>query len=415
MKLHRLFALLCAVILSAGLLAGCAGGPTVATVGGEAITVKELNMFANFILLQQQAGVTVSGIDDAESLKQVYADALDTAITYKVLMKKGIDRKFYPLSEEKRKEIDDQIAEYLEGELAALVEQYKQAGSTQAEADTKARKESYAAMEKSGLTRQNLTLILRYSAVAEMFYNEIVDAATVSDADLQAGYDRKVAEQKDQFAADPAAYEQAKAMEESYGSPAVLYKPEGFRYVKHILISFPEEVSTKIQEAQYGGDADAVKKLRNDSLPLIQAKADEVLQKVNSGSDFDALMAEYGQDPGMQADPEMTTGYMLGQSTGFVEEFKEAALKLGKVGDVTGLVASDYGYHIIKWVGNVPSGAVPLEDVKDALMEELLTEKQDEAWKLLIDGLKAEYKVQEFPDKFPMPSAAATVAPPAEG
>ncbi len=402
MKKHRLIALFCALLIVSSLFAGCSGGPTVAKVGGEAISVSELNMFANFLLLQDQSG-TVADIADADQLKQVYDDALDTVITYRLLMKKGIERKLYPLSDAKRKEIDDQISEYLDGQLQAKVSEYTQNGKSEKEARTA----FYDEMEKSGLTRENLTTIMRYAAVAEVFYNEMVDATTVTDADLQAGYDKKVAEQKDQFTADPAAFESAKMMADYYGT-TVVYHPAGYRYVKHILIAFPEDVAAKISEAQQSGDTEAVKKARDGGLPLIKAKADEVLAKVKAGQDFDGLVAEYGEDPGMQQEPAKTAGYELGEGTSFVEEFKQAALKLAKVGDVTELVATDFGYHIIKWVGDVPSGAIPLEDVKDTLREELLTEKQNTAWEALISQLKNEYKVEQFTDKYPTLAPAAS-------
>ncbi len=402
MRKFRLIALLCALFIAASLFAGCSGGPTVAKVGGEAISVSELNMFANFLLLQQQAG-TVADIDDADQLKQLYDDALDTAITYRLLMKKGIERKLYPLSDAKRKEVDDQISEYLDSQLQAKITEYTQSGKSEKDA----RAAFYDDMKKSGLTRENLTTILRYAAVAEVFYNEMVDAATVSDEDLQAGYEKKVAEQKEQFTADPASFENAKMMADYYGT-AMVYRPEGYRYVKHILIAFPEDITAKIEEAQNNGDEAAVKKAREEGLPLIKAKADEVLAKVKTGQDFDSLVAEFGEDPGMQQEPAKTKGYELGESTSFVEEFKQAALKLPNVGDVTELVATDFGYHIIKWVGNVPSGPVPLEDVKDTLKEELLTEKQNTAWEALVAQLKQEYKVEQFTDKYPTLAPAAS-------
>ncbi len=402
MNKKPLVVLFSVLLIASTLLAGCSGGPTVAKVAGESISASELNMYANFLLMQEQAG-TVADIDDPDMLKQLYDQALDSVITQHLLMKKGVERKIYPLSNEKLNEIDSQVSDYLDSVLQAKIEEYAQSGKSEKEA----RDAFYSEMKKSGLTRENLKKILRYGAVAETFYNETVDAATVSDDEIRAGYDKKVAEQKEQFAADPTAFESAKMMADYYGT-AVVYQPEGYRYVKHILITFPEEVAGKIEEAQNSGDKEAVKKAREEGLPLIQAKAEEVLAKVKAGEDFDSLMAEYGQDPGMQQEPAKTTGYELGEDTAFVEEFKDAALKLAAVGDVTELVATDFGYHIIKWIGNVPSGPVPLEDVKDLLKEEVLNEKKDAAWQALIEQLKKEYKVEKFSDKYPTPAPAAS-------
>jgi hypothetical protein len=78
------------------------------------------------------------------------------------------------------------------------------------------------------------------------------------------------------------------------------------------------------------------------------ARAQEVLTKLNSytGDDlegyFDQLMEEYNDDDGSQYYP---AGYLFTDGD-MVEEFYEAAKAL-KVGEISGIVESSYGYHII--------------------------------------------------------------------
>ncbi len=74
-----------------------------------------------------------------------------------------------------------------------------------------------------------------------------------------------------------------------------------------------------------------------------EAQAEELLEKVKNGEDFDALINEYGMDPGMENYPE---GYIFTKGE-MVEEFEVAAFAL-KDGEVSGIVKSPYGYHIIK-------------------------------------------------------------------
>lgn len=74
-----------------------------------------------------------------------------------------------------------------------------------------------------------------------------------------------------------------------------------------------------------------------------EATANDVLAKLKAGGDFDALMNEYSEDPGLANAPDgyvFTTGEM-------VQEFEDAAFALGE-GKISGLVKSPYGYHIIK-------------------------------------------------------------------
>ncbi len=71
--------------------------------------------------------------------------------------------------------------------------------------------------------------------------------------------------------------------------------------------------------------------------------AEAVYEKAVAGEDFDALIAEYGTDPGTAENPDgylFTTGQM-------VEPFEKAAYA-AKEGEITKPVQTEYGYHIIK-------------------------------------------------------------------
>jgi hypothetical protein len=67
-----------------------------------------------------------------------------------------------------------------------------------------------------------------------------------------------------------------------------------------------------------------------------------LLQRVRDGEDFITLMHEHGQDPGMWDFP---NGYSFGSGE-MVPEFEEATRELA-MGEVSGLVKSSFGYHII--------------------------------------------------------------------
>ena len=76
-----------------------------------------------------------------------------------------------------------------------------------------------------------------------------------------------------------------------------------------------------------------------------KAKAQDILKKVNAGGDFAALAKQYSQD----------TTAANGGDLGFfgkgqmVKEFEDAAFAL-EPGKTTGLVKTQYGYHIIKLI-----------------------------------------------------------------
>lgn len=73
-----------------------------------------------------------------------------------------------------------------------------------------------------------------------------------------------------------------------------------------------------------------------------KAKAEEVLEKAKNGEDFDALIKEYGEDPGMAGSPE---GYVFTDGT-MVQEFEDGTKSI-QPGELT-LVKTSYGYHVIQ-------------------------------------------------------------------
>lgn len=89
--------------------------------------------------------------------------------------------------------------------------------------------------------------------------------------------------------------------------------------------------------------------------------ATDILNKIKKGADFDELMNEYSEDPGLYTNPD---GYVFTDGE-MVEEFESAVKKL-KVNAVSGIVESDFGYHIIKRI------EIPAEYVADSYANEAI-------------------------------------------
>lgn len=71
-------------------------------------------------------------------------------------------------------------------------------------------------------------------------------------------------------------------------------------------------------------------------------KIEEIKKQLDGGADFDTLMKENSEDPGLESAPNgyvFTTGQM-------VQEFEDAAFSL-EPGQMSDIVESDYGYHIL--------------------------------------------------------------------
>lgn len=101
--------------------------------------------------------------------------------------------------------------------------------------------------------------------------------------------------------------------------------------VQHILVSTQAQQDAEGKEIPARSDADAKKIVA------------EIMEKLGAGEDFDALIEQYNEDPGL------TKGnyYVFGAGE-MVPEFEEATKAL-KIGEYTKeAVKSDFGYHIIK-------------------------------------------------------------------
>jgi peptidyl-prolyl cis-trans isomerase D len=99
-----------------------------------------------------------------------------------------------------------------------------------------------------------------------------------------------------------------------------------------------------------------------------QAKAEKVLQLVRqSPSQFAGLAKQYSQDPGSAA-----KGGDLGMfgRGAMVKPFEDSVFSL-KVGEVSGLVQTDFGYHIIKVLAIKPAKTSALSEVKGMIAQRL--------------------------------------------
>ncbi len=116
---------------------------------------------------------------------------------------------------------------------------------------------------------------------------------------------------------------------------------------------------------------------------------------IAEGADFDALAKEYNQDTGM---PE--TGYPVSEaSTNFVDEFTKPSMALKVIGEVSQPSRSDYGYHIMLYAADVPEGPVTLESVSGAIREELLANKQEEAYNAAVEEWLTKADIKKYPER----------------
>lgn len=99
--------------------------------------------------------------------------------------------------------------------------------------------------------------------------------------------------------------------------------------------------------------------------------ADLALEQVNAGTPFGTAAAQYSIDQTAQTGGDL--GYM-GRGD-MIHEIEEAAFDL-RVGDVSGVIPSSYGYHIVKVLDRHPGGGQPTFEAKRAAVMNFLTSQR---------------------------------------
>jgi parvulin-like peptidyl-prolyl isomerase len=122
-----------------------------------------------------------------------------------------------------------------------------------------------------------------------------------------------------------------------------------------------------------------------------KAKAEEVLAMINE-TNFADLAKQFSQDPGSSA-----RGGDLGffSRTQMVSAFSEVAFSLD-VGEVSNIVETDFGFHIIKVTNKMPETVLSFEQVKDFINETLTNQAVKQAYDELVESLKAQATIQVF-------------------
>lgn len=124
-----------------------------------------------------------------------------------------------------------------------------------------------------------------------------------------------------------------------------------------------------------------------------RAKAEDVLKRAKAGEDFGKLASENSDDPGSKARGGDLSWFARGQ---MVPPFDQAAFALAKPNDLSDVVETQFGYHVIQLVEKQGPSAVPFEEAKPRIDQML---KQQQAGKRLqdrVEELKKKGKVEVF-------------------
>src|SRR5664279_915202 len=142
--------------------------------------------------------------------------------------------------------------------------------------------------------------------------------------------------------------------------------------VRHILIKTPPA----------GADG----KVDPQAVAAAKAKAEDVQKQLQGGADFAELAKKYSDDPGSAQNGGLYPPMIKGQT---VPEFEQAAFNTPK-GQTTGLVRTNFGFHIIRVEDKQNARVKPLDEVKAQIEPAIKQQKGAAAAQNLANSVQAE-------------------------
>jgi parvulin-like peptidyl-prolyl isomerase len=232
------------------------------------------------------------------------------------------------------------------------------------------------------LTRDEYAASVRDMAYGELMTEEAARHASVSDEEIKTYYEAQ-----------------------RRAGDASLRLPERVA-AAHILVSArPQTISQQLQREQ-GMTGDALATAVRGELEQRRARAAELRREAaRAGANFAELARQYSDDAATRERGGDLGTFAHGAHT---RAFDDAAFKL-KPGEVSEVVETEYGYHIVKLTGREPSRAVTLEEAAHGIRTRLLAQKQarlladwlEEARRKAQVRIKEAYRFGELKTKFP--------------
>lgn len=336
---------------SAFVAAGCGAQESASKVDAGALAATAEEMSAEAAL----AAAPLPSFADDEVLVEAYGDKLTYGkaieMMKRMLMMQGapaeqIDQIVKQMAGQAIPEISEQFVQ-----MAALKDAAAKAGFKAEQADVDeivsnmvSRLPPGATLEdmmaKSGMTLDEVKKEIRDSLPIQKMFESLTKDVKVDEAKAKAFYDE---------------------------NNAFFEVPEQIR-ASHILIKTDDATNDVLKAAA-------------------RAKIEGILKQVKDGGDFAALAAANSDCPSKSNGGDLG---LFGKGQ-MVPPFEEAAFALS-TNEVSGVVETSYGYHIIKLTDRVPASKRAFDEVKEQIVSRLTSEEQGKIVSEYIEKISADLK-----------------------
>ena len=111
-----------------------------------------------------------------------------------------------------------------------------------------------------------------------------------------------------------------------------------------------------------------------------KGELEAIRQRVADGESFADLAIEFSQDPGSRPRGGLLKQPIALKDANVDKTFRETAFELSEVGDVSLVVRSRFGYHIMRLEEIIPERIYTFEEVKKPLMDEVEKRYREDAY-----------------------------------
>ncbi len=338
----------------------------------EAYLTKQLALY------QKYKGIDLTAPAYRTQLKEYKAERLNELVGDAALREAARKEGLYELTAEQETEIDQQYLKYYNETVTTFLEQYG--------TDEKGRREAEQAyidlLAKSSLTPERVRQTLRDNYVMGMLYKKLNQVREITDEDIRTYYDEQLQTQQESIAADPKWFGESTPIIE-------IVVPEGYVETVRLTLDFTSKQQTDLANAakavqsanqayllavSQNGEGSAAASLKKDALDRAGSAFNTVLERCYTeleeqirpireealaGSDFIKLMEKKSEDT------HLISYFVSKDSTHVQEAYRDAALQLQNVGDVSEPVRIEGGVCIICLKDKPVPGIRPLEEVYD--------------------------------------------------
>lgn len=174
---------------------------------------------------------------------------------------------------------------------------------------------------------------------------------------------------------------------DKFVTPAKITAEEVNAYYKENEKTFhsPEQVKASHILIKVESDADDAKKAE------AKKQIQDIQKQIKKGEDFAALAEKFSQCPSKSNGGDL--GYF--ERGKMVKPFEDVAFEL-KVGDVSDIVTTDFGYHLIKVMDKKSAGTIPLEKASPNIENFLKQQKAQQEVTAFLKTQKEKSKVERY-------------------